>query len=127
MSQNCIVSNKTRKEVHFVPFEAIKNETLGASYVLSVAIVSAVEIQKLNLTYRNINKPTDILSFPLSETEGEIYICIDETKKEAVKFDRSYENFLAFIFIHGCVHLKGHDHGSTMEGIEIEIRKQFKV
>ncbi len=127
MSQNCIVSNKTRNVIPFVPFEAIKNEVLGTDYVLSVAIVTPVEIQKLNLTYRNINKPTDILSFPLSEKEGEIYICISETKKEAVKFDRSYENFLAFIFIHGCVHLKGYDHGGTMEGIEEKIRNKFKV
>ena len=110
-----------------MPFEAIKNAALGTYYVLSVAIVTPVEIQKLNLTYRNINKPTDILSFPLSEKEGEIYICISETKKEAVKFDRSYENFLAFIFIHGCVHLKGYDHGGTMEGIEEKIRNKFKV
>ena len=127
MSQNCIVSNKTRNVIPFVPFEAIKNAALGTYYVLSVAIVTPVEIQKLNLTYRNINKPTDILSFPLSEKEGEIYICISETKKEAVKFDRSYENFLAFIFIHGCVHLKGYDHGGTMEGIEEKIRNKFKV
>jgi len=127
MSKNCIVANKTRNVLPFIPFEAIKNETLGALYILSVVIVSTIEIQKLNLTYRNINKPTDILSFPLSETEGEIYISIDETKKEAVKFDRSYENFLAYIFIHGCIHLKGYDHGSTMEDIEIQIRKKFKV
>jgi probable rRNA maturation factor len=127
MSQNCIVSNKTRNVLPFVPFEAIKNEVLGEKYSLSVAIVNPGEIQKLNLTYRNINKPTDILSFPLSKTEGEIYICISETKKEAVKFDRSYENFLAFIFIHGCVHLKGYDHGGTMEDIETKVRNKFKV
>ena len=47
--------------------------------------------------------------------------------KEAIKFDRSYENFLAFIFIHGCVHLKGYDHGGTMEDIEIKVRNKFKV
>jgi ssRNA-specific RNase YbeY (16S rRNA maturation enzyme) len=49
------------------------------------------------------------------------------TKLEAKKFDREYENFLGFLFIHGLVHLKGYDHGSTMESIEIQFRKQFGI
>ena len=40
------------------------------------------------------------------------------TKIEAKKFGRDYENFFGFLFIHGLVHLKGFDHGSTMEGLE---------
>ena len=105
----------------------MKNAVLGKKYNLTVAIVSSAHIKKLNLQFRNIDKPTDILSFPLSKTEGEIYINLAESKKEAVKFDRTYENFLAFLFIHGLVHLKGFDHGSTMERIEIKLRKKFKV
>ena len=105
----------------------MKTSVLGKSYDLSVAFVSSEKIKKLNLTYRNINKSTDILSFPLSKTEGEIYICLSEAKKEARKFDRKYENFLGFLFIHGLVHLKGYDHGSTMESIETKFRKQFGI
>jgi len=52
---------------------------------------------------------------------------VEETKKEAVKFERSYENFFPFLFIHGCVHLKGYDHGAIMESIEAEARKKFNV
>ena len=85
------------------------------------------EIQKLNKEYREINKPTDILSFPLSDSFGEIYINPEMTKIEAKKFDRSYENFFAFLLIHGLVHLKGFDHGSTMEDMEIQYRKKFGV
>lgn len=108
-------------------FNKFKHEILGKDYDLSWAFISPEKIKKLNKTYRNINKPTDILSFPLSETEGEIYICLSESRKEAKKFDRSYENFLRFLFIHGCVHLKGYDHGSTMERIEAQFRKKFGV
>ncbi len=108
-------------------FEQIKNKILGKDYDLSWAFISPKEIQKLNLTYRNINKPTDILSFPISEKEGEMYICLSESKKEAKKFDREYENFVDFLFIHGCVHLKGHDHSSTMERIEAKFRKEFGI
>ena len=108
-------------------FEQMKIAILGKSYDLSVAFVSSTRMKELNLSYRNINKPTDILSFPLSENEGEIYICLSEARKEARKFDRSYENFLAFLFIHGLVHLKGFDHGSTMESIEARFRKKFGI
>jgi ssRNA-specific RNase YbeY (16S rRNA maturation enzyme) len=45
----------------------------------------------------------------------------------AKDFDRSYENFIYFLFIHGCVHLKGYDHGSTMERIEAKFRKEFGI
>ncbi len=108
-------------------FEQMKTKILGKSYDLSVAFVGPARMRQLNLAYRNLDKPTDILSFPLSETEGEIYICLSEAKKEAKKFERSYENFLGFLFIHGLIHLKGFDHGSTMESIEARFRKEFGI
>ena len=49
------------------------------------------------------------------------------TKLEAKKFERTYENFLAFLFIHALVHLKGMDHGSTMESMEARYRKKFGI
>lgn len=108
-------------------FEEMKDAVLGADYSLDVAIVDAEHMHKLNKQYRNIDKATDILSFPLSDTEGEIYINLEETKKEAKNFDRTYDNFLAFLFIHGLVHLKGFDHGSIMDDIEADFRKKFGI
>ncbi len=108
-------------------FEAMKNEILGKDYELSFAFINAEKIKKLNLIYRNKNEATDILSFPLSKTEGEIYICLSETRKKAKEFDRKFENFLSFLFIHGLVHLKGLDHSSTMERIEAKFRKKFGI
>jgi probable rRNA maturation factor len=108
-------------------FKDIKMAVLGKSYVLSFSFTGPKAIQKLNLIYRNKNKPTDILSFPLSKNEGEIYICKSEAKKEAKKFDLSYEKFITYLFIHGCVHLKGYDHGVKMEAIESQLRKRFGI
>lgn len=127
MSQKIIISNKSRYVTPSAPFEAIKDEILGPDYELSLVFTTPAHIKKLNKIYRNKEKATDILSFPLSKDSGEIYICLSESKKEAVKFERSDENFLLFIFIHGCVHLKGHDHGGTMESIEENIRNKFGV
>jgi len=121
------VSNETRAGLPRAPFRAIKDAALGTAYKLDLVFTTPARMKKLNLIYRNKDKPTDILSFPLSRREGEIYICASEARTEARKFARTYENFIAFLFIHGCVHLKGHDHGSTMERIEAKLRARFKI
>lgn len=124
---NFYITNTTRSKLPDFDFQSMKEAVLGKKYELSVILVSKKEIQKLNKEYREINKPTDILSFPLSDDFGEIYINPEMTKLEAKKFDRKYDNFFAFLFIHGLVHLKGFDHGSTMENIEARFRKQFGI
>ena len=121
------ITNTTKAKLPRLAFSDMADAVLGKKYELSLAIVSAAHMKKLNKMHRNIDAATDILSFPLSKTDGEMYLCLTETKKEAPKFDRSYENFLAFLFIHGCVHLKGFDHSSTMERIERQFRKKFGV
>ena len=117
VSHNFNLVNTTKAKLPSLAFGSMKTAVLGEDYDLSVVIVGKNEIRKLNKIHRDIDKPTDILSFPLSEKTGEIYINLDMTKLEAKKFDREYENFLGFLFIHGLVHLKGYDHGSTMESI----------
>jgi probable rRNA maturation factor len=121
------IINENKEKLPKIPFEEIKEASLGNNYSLSLIFTSPEKMKKLNTIYRNKETPTDILSFPLSKNEGEIYISLSESKKEAKKFDREYENFIAFLFIHGCVHLIGHDHGSTMENIEVKIREKFKI
>ncbi|MEI6396769.1 MAG: rRNA maturation RNase YbeY [Candidatus Taylorbacteria bacterium] len=108
-------------------FKKIKEAALGKSYALSFSFTTPEKMRKLNLIYRDKNKATDILSFPLSKNEGEIYISRSEAKKEAKKFARTPENFLEFLFLHGCVHLKGYDHGTKMERMESSLRKKLGV
>ncbi|MES2088101.1 MAG: rRNA maturation RNase YbeY [Patescibacteria group bacterium] len=105
----------------------MKNTVLGETYDLSIVFVTRAEIRKLNRIYRSIDKATDILSFPLSKSSGEIFINLDESKIEAKKFDREFENFLGFLLIHGLVHLKGMDHGSRMEALERKYRAEFGI
>lgn len=106
-------------------FRAIKEKVLGKSYRLSLAFVTPGVIKKWNKIYRGKNYPTDILSFPLSKKEGEIYISPAIAKKESKKFGESENNFILLLFIHGLVHLKGHDHGATMERIERITKRKF--
>ena len=108
-------------------FLKIKKAVLGSNYDLSLVFIGPKKMRELNRTYRELNKPTDILSFPLSKTSGEMFICKSETRKMAKEFDRTYENFLLYLFVHGLVHLKGYDHGPKMDKIEAKFRKQFKI
>jgi len=105
----------------------MKDAVLGKDYDLSVVFVGKTKIQSLNKTYRKMDSPTDILSFPLSEKSGEIYICLDVADKKSLEFERSPRNFLDFLFIHGLVHLLGHDHSDAMEKIEEKFRKKFNI
>ena len=105
----------------------IKNDILGKDYSLSLAFIDEVTSQRLNKTYRKKDKPTNILSFPLSKTEGEILICPVVVKRELKKFGRTYRQLLGFLVIHGMLHLKGFSHGSTMENEERKWMKKFSV
>lgn len=127
MKENFSITNETKGSLPRLPFENIKEKILGKKYELSLIFVTEKKITALNKTYRNINKPTDILSFPISKNLGEIFICQKYSIKKAKEFEREYNNFIAFLFIHGCVHLQGYDHGNKMEKEEIKYRKYFKI
>lgn len=108
-----------------VPFLEIKDKLLGKTYDLTVTFCTPKESQDRNKTYRDKDYPTNILSFPLDERTGEIYICLSIARRDAKKFDMTYDQFLHLLVIHGCLHLKGHDHGSTMDSLEEKHLKQF--
>jgi len=120
------VNKMTKGTLPRVPFARIKDEILGKKYVLSIAFVDAKISKKINKEQRGKNKPTNVLSFSLSKTEGELVICPEVVKKEAPKFEMSFGNFLGFLVIHGMLHLKGMEHSSTMEKLEEKFSRKFK-
>ncbi|MDO8590392.1 MAG: rRNA maturation RNase YbeY [bacterium] len=124
---NFTVTNMTKGKLHRLPFLSMKESVLGKTYDLSLVFASREMLWKLNRTYRSKDETTDILSFPLDKTRGEIFINLEETRKESKKFGRDFENFLAFLFIHGLVHLKGFRHGSRMEALEKKFRRKFGI
>ncbi len=125
--ENFTITNTTKRTLPRVPFLAIKNKALGKKYNLSLVFVGNTQSRKINKSYRGKDKPTNVLSFEFDKTHGEILIAPAVAEKEAKLFDREYDNFIAFLFIHGLMHLKGMDHGSTMEKAEEKLRKQFGI
>ena len=106
---------------------------------LVVRLVSPVEIQVLNKEYRSKNQVTNVLSFssdiPLEIGEfilGDVVICVDVVREEAVLGSKAFSDHLSHMAIHGILHLLGYDHAdlpsaNKMEGIEIEFLKKIGV
>ena len=117
----------TKDKLPRLSFLDFKNTILGKKYELSILFAGEAVCRKLNKEWRGKDYATNILSFPLTETSGEIVINLKKVKKDAKEFDRSYENFLAYLLIHGMLHLKGYDHGSTMDNEEIKYQKKLGV
>jgi len=119
--------NKTKGTLPRVPFARIAHKILGNTYDLSLVFINNTESKKINAQHRNKDYPTNILSFPLSNENGEIFINLQLCKKQCIEFERTYTNFVGFLFIHGLLHLKGYDHGSTMEREEVRYRTKFGI
>lgn len=118
------VLNNTREVLPLIDFLFLKNKILKNKYDLSLVFIGEKTSKKLNNEYRQKNKPTNILSFPLSKDSGEIFLCIKVIKKEASKFNKTYKEFLIFLIVHGMLHLKGYEHGEQMEKEE---KKYFSL
>lgn len=119
------IRKRTKSPLPSLPFEKIKDFVLGQGYELSLVFVSGATSKKLNNLYRQKNNPTNILSFPYSENEGEILIDLKLVKQEARDLGEKEVDYLTYIFIHGLTHLKGFDHGSRMEAEEKRIMDKF--
>ena len=87
----------------------------------NVIIINNEEIHKINKEYRGIDRPTDVISFALEDYKdikyendyrvlGDIYISIDKVKEQAKDYGHSEKRELAFLAVHGLLHLLGYDH-----------------
>lgn len=99
-------------------FDALKEEILGKKYSLSIAFIKEEVSREINKKYRKKNKGANVLAFPFSRSEGEILICKKVARREAKKFEKTYQEFLNYLVIHGMLHLAGMRHGSIMEKSE---------
>lgn len=102
--------------------EALAKEGVyGDRGQVSLTIVSPEEIQQLNREYRQVNRVTDVLSFPqyVSPDEipadsmyllGDVVICMEQAVKQAEEYGHSIQRELVYLFVHSIFHLFGYDH-----------------
>ena len=108
-----------------IPYEKIANAVLGKNYELSLVICGDDLAGRMNREYRKKSYKPNVLSFPLSKTEGEIFLNVRTAEREAHRFEVPLRDRLAFLFVHGCFHLKGLPHGRIMEQQEQRILRAF--
>ena len=119
--------NTTKGRPPRLPFEAIKDAVLGKKYDLSLVFIGDKRSRKLNYEFKGKDKPTNVLSFPYDKSSGEMFINLKQVERDTVAFKQNAKNLTGFFFIHGCLHLKGHDHGSTMSKAEQRYCKRFGI
>lgn len=122
------------KQIAKIIKECFKQEKfLDKNLYVNVILTTPEDIRKFNKEYRNIDKETDILSFPMFEKEelenmklnhievlGDIVISIEQVKKQAIEYEHSFEREFAYMVVHGFCHIIGYDH------IEEEDKKKMR-
>ena len=110
--------------------------------LFNIIIVDKEKIQQINRDYRNKDAVTDVISFAFEEVPdvkydnlsflGEIYICYDRCKEQALEYGHSIERELCYLSIHGLLHLLGYDHIKEedkviMRALEEEILSEYDI
>ena len=119
---------KLIKKIYKVALFCTQNNDIEC--FVEVSFVDDKTIQKLNNDYRNIDKVTDVLSFPMLDIKypqklnefkneispdgvlhlGDIVICTNKAKAQAKEYKHSYKREISFLALHGLLHLLGYDH-----------------
>lgn len=125
---------KEMDKLHELLEFTLKREKLE-NVEFNIIFVDIKTIHDMNKTYRGVDRPTDVISFALEDNEtikldhrvlGDIYICIDKAKEQALEYGHSFMRELAFLCIHGLLHLLGYDHMTKEEEI-IMFKKQEDI
>ncbi len=127
------LDNNTSFEFDLDKLQTIADELTAKDFEL--IITNNEEIQILNKEHRNIDKATDVLSFPMefdmpNMPLGSIVISLDYVEEKASEYSHSKEDELTLLFIHGLLHLMGFDHevdNGQHRQKEEELIKKYKL
>ena len=103
---------------------------------VSITFTDDESIHSLNLEYRGIDRPTDVLSFPLEDNIknsrgsglimlGDIVISIEKVKGQAEEYGHSFERELSYMIVHGFYHLMGYDHIEEEDKIVMRPKEEY--
>ena len=104
-----------------------EEKIIDSKLMITITLTNAENIKEINKQYRNIDKTTDVLSFPMFEKDelenkiknrlfehedvlGDIIISIPKVEEQAKEYGHSFERELSYMLVHGFYHLMGYDH-----------------
>ena len=119
---------------------ALEEEGIDDTAEVSVTLVDNEGIRELNREHRDIDRETDVLSFPLGDDDGyevdpdndaimlgDIVISLEKAAQQAEEYGHSYRREVAFLITHSLFHLLGYDHVNSEDEEKIMFGKQEKV
>ena len=118
------ITYKLKMLVRAAVLASLEYEGFAADTEVSVSFVDNERIREINREFRQIDKPTDVLSFPLTDygeldytiadepeqSLGDIVLSLERANEQAAEFGHSFEREVAFLTVHSMLHLLGYDH-----------------
>lgn len=123
-----------QEEIETITNLIISKELQKVFYSLSVINCTDDRIQELNKSYRGVDEPTDVLTFPMESEDldeepfelGDIFLSIDSIKRQSAKWENTPQQEYVFMLIHGLLHICGWEHkGSYNESEEMFQRQRY--
>lgn len=116
----------------------LRLEGKSLDYEISISFVNNEEIRELNRLYRNVDRETDVLSFPMEEglvqtnMLGDIVISLEKALEQSVEYGHSLKREVIYLIVHSMLHLLGYDHMTeeekrAMREREKEIMKRLNI
>jgi rRNA maturation RNase YbeY len=123
---NVFVKNLTRRRLPAPrsAFSKIAKDVLP-DWDISLVFIGAAKARALNKKLRNKDYAPNVLSYALGDKSGEIFICPSEAEKQAPSFHLAPSAYCLYLFIHGALHIKGWEHGATMEKCERKLLARY--
>ena len=132
-----VVNRQRIRKLHVVPWikrvEKMLDVIGKTDSSVTVAFVSDKKIRELNRQFRQIDKATDVLSFPGDSSDGEmgdIAISIETAARQAKQSGLTLDGEIAQLLLHGLLHLSGYDHetdNGEMNRLELKLRKKLRI
>jgi len=118
-----------------------EEKLLNSKLIMTITLTTPEQIRKINNQYRNIDKATDVLSFPMFEKEeiaqmlleknhmvqdvlGNIVISIARVEEQAKEYGHSFERELSYMIVHGFYHLMGEDHIEEEDKLKMRAKEE---
>lgn len=126
-SPTLTVTNQNPGSTFTFEYQKMKDTILGNNYSLSIVFATAEISEQLHIQYKKKDGPATVLSFPYSESEGEIVLHTPTVYARAKKEHHHKRDHVAYHIIHGMLHLAGFDHGPKMDQDEKKYLELFEL
>ena len=124
------------EKIKDIILECLDYEGYDDDYEVSLSFVDNKEIHELNRDFRGVDRPTDVLSFPMLTEEdefeieleevslGDIVISLERAFEQSVEYNHSFEREVCFLVCHSMFHLLGYDHDTEENTKEMREKEE---